>query len=175
VRIATIFRSWQWERDYVGFSRNQPEPQEQEREKMPYTKVMIHLIWSTKNRQPIITPQLRVLLLQHIKENSRQKAIFIDAINCVKDHIHILVSLGTEQTIAKTVMLIKGESSFWVNKQGLLKHKFEWQDEYIALSVSQSGEEKVRMYIANQVEHHRKTLFSEEYEEFIKAYGFEVK
>lgn len=137
---------------------------------MPYTKVMIHLIWSTKNREPIITAELKPHLLQHIKENSRQKDIFIDALNCVPDHIHILISLGTEQTISKTVMLLKGESSFWVNKQNLLKHKFEWQDEYIALSVSQSGLEKVRAYIANQEDHHRKMTFAEEYQKFLNEH-----
>ena len=141
---------------------------------MPYIKVMIHLIWSTKNREPIITSALKTHLLQHIKGNSRQKDIFIDALNCVADHIHILVSLGTEQTISKTVMLLKGESSFWINKQNLLKHKFEWQDEYIALSISQSGLEKVRAYIASQEEHHRKITFSEEYEKFLKAHDFEI-
>ena len=140
---------------------------------MPYTKVLIHFIWSTKNREPLITKQLKPLLLQHIKENSIKKEIFIDAINCVSDHIHLLVSLGTEQTIAKTVMLIKGESSFWANKQNLVKSKFEWQDEYIALSVSYSAIDKVRAYIAHQEAHHQKKTFAEEYEEFFKAHRFE--
>jgi REP element-mobilizing transposase RayT len=138
---------------------------------MPFTKVMLHLIWSTKNRAPIITQDLKPLLLQHIKENSIKKGIYIDSLNCVEDHIHLLVSLGTEQTIAKTVMLIKGESSFWVNKHNALKAKFEWQDEYIALSVSESGISKVRTYIANQEEHHKKRSFAEEYEEFLKIHG----
>src|ERR1700712_712920 len=110
---------------------------------MPYTKVMIHFIWSTKNRQPIISASLKPLLLAHIKANSKLKNIFIDTLNCVEDHIHLLISLGTEQTISKVAMLIKGESSFWVNKQKLLNQKFEWQDEYIALSVSESGVDKV--------------------------------
>ncbi|MEO8762512.1 MAG: IS200/IS605 family transposase [Bacteroidia bacterium] len=139
---------------------------------MPYTKVMIHFIWATKNRMPIINAELKPLLLAHIKENSQLKSIFIDTLNCVEDHIHLLISLGTEQTIAKTAMLIKGESSFWVNKQQLSKHKFEWQDEYIALSVSQSGIEKVRDYIRNQEAHHQKKTFSQEYNEFLTLYGF---
>ncbi|MBA3674825.1 MAG: IS200/IS605 family transposase, partial [Chitinophagaceae bacterium] len=108
---------------------------------------MIHYIWATKNRMPIITDELKWVLLSHIKENSIKKKIFIDALNCEKDHIHLLISLGTEQTIAKIAMLIKGESSFWVNKQKLIKQKFEWQDEYIALSVSESAVDKVRQYI----------------------------
>lgn len=136
---------------------------------MPYTSVYIHFIWATKNRVPLITKELKPLLLKHIKENSVKKDIFIDSLNCVENHIHLLVSLGTEQTIAKTAMLIKGESSFWVNKQRLIPGKFEWQDEYIALSVSYSAIDKVRTYIQNQEEHHRKKTFSEEYEDFLKA------
>ena len=139
---------------------------------MPYTKVMIHFIWSTKNRDKIISKELKPLLLKHIKENSIKKGIFIDSLNCVEDHIHLLISLGTEQTISKVAMLIKGESSFWVNKQKILKEKFEWQDEYIALSVSESGINKVRQYIANQEEHHRKQTFAREYEEFLSVHGF---
>jgi len=141
---------------------------------MPYTKVLIHYIWSTKNRHHLINSELKPLLLEHIKENSIKKEIFIIAHNCTSDHIHLLVSLGTEQTIAKTAMLIKGESSFWVNKQSLLNTKFEWQDEYIALSVSYSAIDKVKAYILNQEEHHRKKIYSEEYEEFLKAHNLET-
>jgi REP element-mobilizing transposase RayT len=139
---------------------------------MPYTKAFIHFIWATKNRQPLITKEIKPLLLQHIKENSIRKEIFVDTLNCVSDHIHLLISLGTEQTIAKTAMLIKGESSFWMNKQKLTKAKFEWQDEYIALSVSYSAVDRVRAYIRNQEEHHRKKTFAEEYTEFLKAHEF---
>jgi len=141
---------------------------------MPYTKVLIHYIWSTKNRHHLISNELKPLLLEHIKENSIKKEIFILSLNCVSDHIHLLVSLGTEQTIAKTAMLIKGESSFWVNKQNLLNTKFEWQDDYIALSVSYSAADKVIAYILNQEEHHRKKTFTEEYEAFLKANNLEI-
>ena len=141
---------------------------------MPYTKVLIHYIWSTKNREHSISKELKPLLLAHIKENSIKKEIFIDTLNCISDHIHLLVSLGTEQTIARTAMLIKGESSFWVNKQQILKIKFEWQDEYIALSINYSAIDNVRTYILNQEEHHRKKTFAEEYEEFMIANHFET-
>ncbi len=85
----------------------------------------------------------------------------------------MLVSLGTEQTIAKTAMLIKGEFSFWGNKQTLIKRKFGWQDEYIALSVSYSAIDKVRAYILDQETHHKKKTFVEEYQEFFDAHNFE--
>lgn len=136
---------------------------------MPYIKVLIHYIWSIKNRVHLINKELKPLLLEHIKKNSVEKGIFIDTVNCVSDHIHLIVSLGTEQTIAKTAMLIKGESSYWVNKYQKQKTKFEWQDEYIALSVSYSAIDKVRAYILNQEEHHKKKTFAEEYEEFFIA------
>ncbi len=140
---------------------------------MPYTKILIHYIWATKNREHIISKELKPLLLNHIKENSITKGIFIDTLNCVSDHIHLLVSLGTEQTIAKTAMLIKGESSFWTNRQKIIKNNFEWQDEYIALSVSYSAFDKVRTYILNQEEHHKKKTYLEEYNEFLAAHHFE--
>jgi REP element-mobilizing transposase RayT len=140
---------------------------------MPYTKVLIHFIWSTKNRQHLISNDLKPLLLQHIKDNSIKKGIFIDTLNCVSEHIHLLISPGSEQTIAKSAMLLKGESSFWVNKQNLIKPNFEWQDEYIALSVSYSAIDKVRSYILNQEEHHKKKTFTEEYEDFLRAHNFE--
>jgi len=142
---------------------------------MPYTKIMIHYIWATKNRAPIITNDLKPLILDHILENAAQKNIYIDCLNCVQDHIHLLISLGREQTVSQTTMLIKGESSFWGNKQKIIQNKFEWQDDYIALSVSQSGLNKVRQYIGNQEEHHRKQTFSEEYDTFLKAHQFELE
>ncbi len=70
------------------------------------------------------------------------------------------------------MQLIKGESSYWINKNELTSQKFEWQDEYFAVSVSKSGLDAVRKYIHNQEEHHRKKSFQEEYEEFIKNYNF---
>lgn len=127
-----------------------------------------------QNRDHLISKELKPILLKHIKENSIKKGIFIDSLNCVSDHIHLLVSLGTEQTISKTAMLIKGESSFWLNKQQIIKNKFGWQDEYIALSVSYSAIDKVRAYISNQEEHHKKKTFAEEYEEFLIGHHFET-
>ena len=135
---------------------------------------MIHYIWSTKNRAQLIDKNLKPLLLRHIKDNSVKKEIFIDSLNCVQDHIHLLVSLCTEQTISKIAMLIKGESSYWVNKQELVKPKFEWQDEYISLSVSYSALDKVRAYIVGQEEHHKKKSFAEEYNELLKMHNLET-
>ena len=140
---------------------------------MPFIKVWIHLVWSTKNREPYLDKSIRQNVFAHIKENARKKDIYIDFINGYTDHIHCLISLGLDQTIAKTVQLLKGESSFWINKQQLTKQRFEWQDEYFAVSVSESVVDRVRDYIRNQEEHHKHKTFQQEYEEFISKYGFE--
>jgi REP element-mobilizing transposase RayT len=137
---------------------------------MPFIRIWVHLIWSTKDREKLIIPSLKQSLMGHIKTNAKEKNIWIDTMNCVSDHIHVLISLGAEQSICKVVMLLKGESSHWINKNDLMKMKFEWQDEYIAISISESNVETLRRYILNQEEHHRKKSFLEEYDEFIKKY-----
>jgi REP element-mobilizing transposase RayT len=112
------------------------------------------------------------MVWNHIRDNAKEKGIFIDFVNGYSDHCHCLVSLGVDQTIQKVMQLIKGESSFWINKNGLTKDKFEWQDEYFAVSVSESIIDKVREYIKNQEAHHSKKTFQDEYDEFITKYGF---
>ncbi|MBI5324685.1 MAG: IS200/IS605 family transposase [Ignavibacteriae bacterium] len=141
---------------------------------MSNTKIWIHLIFSTKNREPYINSELKQKLISHIRENSKLKNIYIDFINCTLDHIHILISLAAEQSIAEVARLIKGESSHWINKNKMSKFKFSWQDEYIAASVSESIVNKVRDYIKNQEEHHKKKTFSEEFNEYLKKYGFNI-
>jgi REP element-mobilizing transposase RayT len=140
---------------------------------MPFVKIWVHLICSTKNRQRIISKELKPLLLQHIKENAKQKEIYLDEINCVEDHIHMLVSLSADQCISKVAQLLKGESSNWINKSKMINGYFEWQDEYIATSISDSVIEIAREYVRNQEEHHKRKSFAEEFDVFIKKYGFE--
>ena len=86
---------------------------------------------------------------------------------------YCLISLGFSQNIEKIVQLIKGESSHWLYQNQLTKEKFAWQDEYFAVSVSESMIENVRNYIKNQEKHHQKKTFAEEYQEFIEKYNFE--
>lgn len=140
---------------------------------MPYIKVYIHLVWSTKNRQPLLSsPDIRKKVWNHILENAREKDIYIDFIGGYNNHCHCLVSLGCDQTIKNTVQLIKGESSFWINKQQLFETQFAWQNDYFAASVSESLLEKTREYIKNQEEHHKNKSFDEEYKDFILKHGF---
>ena len=85
----------------------------------------------------------------------------------------VLVSLGDDQTMRQLMQLIKGESSHWINKENLLSEKFEWQDEYFAVSVSESLVDKVRNYIKDQESHHTQKTWEEEYNELIEKNGFQ--
>jgi REP element-mobilizing transposase RayT len=139
---------------------------------MPYVKVMIHAVWGTKSRYPFLTEEIKSRVISHIRENAQKKLIFIDRLNGHTDHLHCLFGLNADTSIAKTLQLLKGESAYWINKQKLTKLKFEWADEYFAVSVSESSIEKVRLYIDRQEEHHKKVLFIHEYDEFMRKYKF---
>jgi len=141
---------------------------------MSYLKIWIHLVWTTKNRQPLLTKKIRKPVFKHIRENANKKGIYIDFINGYKEHVHCLISLGSEQNIDKVLMLLKGESSHWINKQKLCRQKFEWQSGYYAVSVSESVLDRVRAYIKNQELHHKKSSFNDEHLDFIEKYKFEV-
>lgn len=141
---------------------------------MSYVKIWVHVVFSTKNRFPYLTKDIRYEVFNHIIENCREKTIFLQAINGYTEHIHCLISLGNDQSIASIAKLIKGESSFWINKQQLTAQKFSWQDDYFAVSVSESQVEKVVNYIKNQGIHHAKKSFDEEVEEFMKKYGWQT-
>lgn len=138
---------------------------------MSFVRVWIHFIWATKNHEKLIDDGIREKVIEHIKSNCKDKEIWLDTVDCVSDHIHLLISLGAKQTISKLVGLIKGESSHWINENKLTRRKFGWQTEYMGVSVSESVVDKVRKYIRNQKEHHRKKSFTDEYDEFMKKFG----
>ena len=139
---------------------------------MSWIRIWVHVVWSTRDRYPFLTDEIRTSVFQHIRENAKTKAIYIDFINGFVDHVHCLISLGPGQEIDKVVQLLKGESSFWINQNKLTKTKFGWQDEYFAVSVSPSGLDSVRRYIANQEVHHRTVSFADEFDHFIERAGF---
>jgi len=139
---------------------------------MPFVKNLLHCVWGTKDRTPFMSAGLKFEVINHIKTNAQAKGIYIDFINGYTEHLHCLLSLNPDQTLSKVMQLIKGESSFWINKNALTKYKFEWADEYFGVSVSESLLPKVRDYIRNQEEHHRVVTWAEEYDEFMRKYGF---
>jgi putative transposase len=141
---------------------------------MSYVNIMVHAVWGTKNREPILVPGKRGQLFDHICLNAKSKGIYIDTLNGHTDHVHCLISLSADQNISKVMQLIKGEATFWANREQLFTPKLEWAEDYFAASVSKSALGKVRAYIRNQAEHHKKLTFGQEYEKFIVNYGFQL-
>lgn len=136
---------------------------------MSYVRIWVHLVFTTRNPEAYFTTDIRKQLIAHIIANAKSKSIFLEAIGGWSEHLHILISLGREQTIAKVAMLLKGESSHWLNEQNFFRGKFLWQDDYFALSVSESMVKKVKKYIHNQEAHHMAVPYSDEFEEFEKV------
>ena len=138
---------------------------------MSYVRIWVHVVFTTRNHEPNLTADIRLKLISHIRENCRAKDIFLDTIGGWTDHLHLLISLGREQNIAKVMMLVKGESAHWVNQQNILRGKFYWQDDYYAISVSESQVGRVRSYIEGQEEHHRAVPLDKESETLKKITG----
>ena len=139
---------------------------------MAQVRIWIHAVWATKKRQPFMKNRnQRIELFKHIKFYAKEKKIYLDFINGYDDHVHCLISMACDQNIAQIMSLLKGESSHWANKVNLFDVEFDWADDYYAVSVSQSAVERVRNYIKNQEEHHRKKPFKDECKEFKVRYG----
>ncbi len=141
---------------------------------MSYVKIWVHLVFSTKDRFPFLSKRIREDVRQHIMQNCEKKKIFLQAIDGYSEHMHCLISLNKDQCISKVAQLVKGESSFWMNKNNLCSGQFAWQDDYFAVSVSESQVKKVIDYIKKQEVHHLKKTFVDEVDEFMKKYGFQL-
>lgn len=140
---------------------------------MSYIKIWIHAVWGTKNRLPLLKEPILSRVCEHILNNAKEKGIYIDTINGHDEHVHVLMLLKYDCSIAKQVQLLKGESAFWMNKHNINKAHFEWANKYFAASVSDDKIDNVRAYILNQKEHHRRYTFAEEYKLFLKGIGYE--
>jgi REP element-mobilizing transposase RayT len=136
---------------------------------MSFVSIWVHAVWGTKNREPVLEEDIREEICQHIIQNSVEKNFYIDSLDGHFDHLHSLMTLNPGMSISKQMQLIKGESSFWVNDNKLIRGHFEWADEYFAVSVSNDKLDKVREYIRNQKEHHKKITFLDEYNAFVKS------
>ena len=140
---------------------------------MPSVRIFIHAVWATKDRKKLLSTENKNLICEHIRENAKSKNIHVLNVNGFENHLHCLISLSSSQNIATVLNLLKGESSFWANRNLKLPEKFEWQDDYFAVSISYSHFNLVNNYISNQENHHRKKTFQQEYDEFIKNYEFD--
>lgn len=138
-----------------------------------YNKLWIHAIWSTKDRNQLIHPNIEQTVYTFISEQLQEQGCAVRIINGMPDHIHCLFLMTPNKSIADIVKQIKGSSSHFINQNNLISEKFSWQTGYAAFSVSESVVGKVFKYIKNQKSHHQKKTFQQEYEAFLKVYGLE--
>jgi putative transposase len=138
-----------------------------------YTNLLYHIVFSTKDRVPLIREEFREDLYQYMGGIVRGARGTVIEIGGMPDHIHLLTVMRTEPSVAEFVKVVKAKSSKWVNDGGLLKGRFSWQVGYGAFTVSHSQIGKVRKYIQNQTEHHRTITFQEEFLEFLHRHKIE--
>ena len=135
--------------------------------------ILVHLTFSTKNRQPWICPEIEPELHPYMATIFREMDSPSIAINGTEDHIHAFFRLGRKISIADVVEEVKKRSSKWIKSKGSAFEHFYWQSGYGAFSVGQSGAEGLKHYIANQKEHHRRRTFQEEFRELLAKYEVE--
>jgi REP element-mobilizing transposase RayT len=136
-------------------------------------KVYVHVIFSTKNRSPVLGDQWRDELFQVLGGTANNLDCQSLIVGGVADHIHMLFQLGRTIALADAVGKIKSTSSTWVNQTRGLPAEFHWQAGYAAFSVSQSNVEAVRDYIRRQPEHHARQSFQDELREWLRRYEIE--
>jgi putative transposase len=137
------------------------------------TKIYIHIVFSTKNRQHLITDDIQNELFDYLGGICKQLECNPVRVGGYKNHVHILCILSKKITLIKLIEEIKKSSSKWIKTKGQEFSKFYWQDGYSAFSVNPSQIDIVTKYINNQEEHHRKKSFEEECRTFFKKYGVE--
>lgn len=140
-----------------------------------FVSCLMHVVFSTKERRPLITPDLEKRLWPYLGGIARDNQMKALTIGGVADHIHILLSLPSTLTIAKAVQLIKGNSSKWIHEEFPQHSSFGWQEGYGAFSISISGIEDTTAYIANQAEHHRQKTFKDELIAILKKHELDYE
>ena len=138
-----------------------------------YASVLMHCVFSTKERRKLIDVELRERLWPFIGGGARENGMKALAVGGVEDHAHVLLSLPATIPVAKAVQLIKGGSSKWVHETFPERRGFAWQEGYGAFSVSISHVGDTIAYIQNQAEHHRSTSFEDEYRAFLRKHAIE--
>jgi putative transposase len=138
-----------------------------------YTNILIHALFSTKDRQPWLTREIKDEAFRYLGGTLNELGGQSLLVNGPADHVHMLFVQPRTLSIASVMEKVKASSSKWVKERWSNRGYFGWQTGYAAFSVSKSHVEQVKRYIANQEEHHRKISFQEEVLAFLKKQGVE--
>jgi REP-associated tyrosine transposase len=135
----------------------------------PHTNLLFHIIFSTKDRRPLITPDYEVRLYDYIGGTIRDLGGISLALNGTEDHLHLLAKLRPDRALSDVLRKLKANASGWMHRVFPRLEDFTWQRGYGAFTVSQSHVRKVGQYIAHQKQHHEKTSFRDEFIQFLVA------
>lgn len=136
-----------------------------------FTRTLVHVVFSTKDREPLIADSIRQRMHAYISGIIRESDGEAMLVNGTSDHVHILILLPPHRSIAEMVRLIKSNSSKWIHETYPEHGAFAWQTGYAAFSVSESNSAQVLGYIAAQEVQHRRVSFPEEYLGFLRKHG----
>ena len=137
------------------------------------TNLIYHVVFSTKNRDPLILKEFQPRIYAYIRAIIEQQGGIPLASGGMPDHVHLLVKLRTNQPISDLIRLIKANSSKWANEQDKTKNSFSWQTGYGAFTVSASSIEVVKNYIQGQERHHQVRSFKDEFVDLLVKQGIE--
>jgi len=133
-----------------------------------YVNVLVHIVFSTKERRNLIPPELEHKLWRYIDGIGANRHIPVLAVGGISNHIHILTALPSDISVAKAVQMFKANSSRWIGEHDV---KFAWQEGYGAFSVSPSNVDAVKSYIRRQPEHHAKRSYEDEFVALLRRSG----
>lgn len=136
-----------------------------------YTNLIYHIVFSTKNRKPLITENVKVRLYDYVGGTIRKQGGIALAIGGMSDHIHVLAKLRPDKAVSDVLRDLKANASGWMKEVFPELKDFSWQNGYGAFTVSASQVEKVRRYIVNQEIHHKKRPFRDEFIVLLRANG----
>jgi len=140
-----------------------------------FTKLLYHIVFSTKHRRPLILPSLREQLYPYIGGIVRADQGVLLRIGGMPDHVHLVTRFKADVSVATMVRLIKTNSSKWVHEAHGQGMEFGWQTGYGAFTVSASRLAAVQDYVRRQEQHHRRRTFQEEFVGMLKRHGVEYE
>ncbi|MCA1734455.1 MAG: IS200/IS605 family transposase [Acidobacteria bacterium] len=135
-----------------------------------YYNLKTHVVFSTKERRRMIDPKWMSRLHAYLGGCARTVGAVAEEVGGVEDHVHLMLSLKPALRLSDVLREIKSASSAWIHEE-IGEALFAWQEGYSAFSVSASQAERVRRYIRNQAEHHRRRTFADEIHELLAAHG----
>lgn len=133
-----------------------------------FTQLFVMLVFAVKNREALLSNEFRLKIFEYmggIISSLKHKSLIV---NGTSNHVHVLYGMHPDISVSDTVYHLKRGSSLFINKEGLSKYHFAWQDGYGAFSYSQSQLNDIYNYVKNQEQHHASQTFKKEYIDFLE-------